>query len=192
MVVVGTRLGAGWFKILPCWLPRRLRAMIQHSTIRPMISASPITEPITIPAIAPPDSPFEAGAGVADGVLVPEGNRGGIDEIVGNTIPAHRPVTFEATQQESVALGELAPQKLHRPRRLLEYPQSTDSFSSPLMHEPLRESAGSAQLVKSARICEMYSVPGSPQRSLLAAIRYSPMACFAYNLIRHACVIKTG
>lgn len=44
------------------------------------------------------------------------------------------------------------------------------------MHETLRESAGKAQLVKSARICEMALDPAVPQSSGLATIEASEMA----------------
>ena len=95
---------------------------------------------------------------LADGVdvaeTVGEGKRLGIVENVGKVTSTQRSVTFEATQQESVALGELAAQNPHRPWRLFEYPQLLGSFSSPSIQAPLNESAGRAQFVKSARIWE--------------------------------------
>lgn len=43
--------------------------------------------------------------------LVADGKkRGGMDGVLGSVTPSQRFVTFEATQQESVAFGELAAQ----------------------------------------------------------------------------------
>jgi len=40
-------------------------------------------------------------------VPVDEGNKGGMEDVIGRVTPEHRWVTLDATQQESVALGEL-------------------------------------------------------------------------------------
>lgn len=64
----------------------------------------------------------------------------------------HRVSAWEFMQQESVEFGELAAQNAHKPVRLESNPQSLGSFSAPVIHIPESESAGSAQLVKSALI----------------------------------------
>lgn len=125
-----------------------------------MSIAAPKTEPMTIPAIAPPDSPRVRELGAAPDVLlaegevldVAEGNSGGMENIWGRVTPLHLLVTFDVTQHESVAFGELDAQYLHKPGRLEAKPHSCDSFSSPVMHSTLSESLGRAQLVKSALI----------------------------------------
>lgn len=82
---------------------------------------APRIEPITIPAICPPESPFlfcvlggEVDELVAvDGVAVEvEVKRGCIVEVatIGRTTLSQRDVVLEYTQQESVAFGELAAQ----------------------------------------------------------------------------------
>ena len=73
--------------------------------------------------------------------------------MIGNATPIHRVVDLEKTQHESVAFGEEAAQYEHSPPRLLEKPQLSGSFCTACMQEPVTESAGSAQFVKSARIC---------------------------------------
>lgn len=79
-----------------------------------------MTPPTTIPAIAPaeslmasflgsaPAAPLPVAVGVDDDVV--EGNKGGRTTDGGSTTPTQRPPTFEAMQQESVALGELVAQ----------------------------------------------------------------------------------
>ena len=71
---------------------------------------------MTIPAIAPPERKLwvpslvvAAVAFVADGTDddVDDGNKGGIEAVAGSVTPSQRPVTFEPTQHESVAFGEL-------------------------------------------------------------------------------------
>ena len=89
-------------------------------------SATPTMAPTTIPAIAPPErpepdlfAPAPAAADVADGTAdVLEGKRGGIDVVVGSSTFSHRDSTFELTQQESVALGELEAQNEQSPAKL--------------------------------------------------------------------------
>lgn len=115
---------------------------------------------MTIPATIPPDSPrvFELGAAadvlLAEGEVldVAEGNSGGMENILGRVTPLHLLVTFDVTQHESVALGELDAQYLHKPGRFEAKPHSCVSFSSPVMQSTLSESLGRAQLVKSALI----------------------------------------
>ncbi len=135
---------------------------MQQSNSKPISTAAPRMEPTTIPAICPPDSPLlfcEAPLValevlVAEGEVldVAEGNNGGIENMAGKVTPLHLPVTFDVTQHESVALGELDAQYRHRPGRFEEKPHSSDSFWSPVMHSTLSELLGSAQLVKSALI----------------------------------------
>ena len=78
-------------------------------------------EPTTIPAICPPDKepeePVAAPAVLvaADEAEVEDGNNGGTENIGGTVTLSHRAVTSEATQQESVAFGELAAQYPHNP-----------------------------------------------------------------------------
>lgn len=103
-------------------LLRRLRRNKQHSRSKPINTAAPRTEPTTIPAIWPPDKELDVPVAAAvvldaDGEAedVEEGNNGGTENIGGMVTPSHRPVTFEATQQESVAFGELSAQYPHRP-----------------------------------------------------------------------------
>ena len=130
------RWGDGWLSGL-AWLPlRRRRRNKQHSKSKPINKTAPRTAPTTIPAICPPDKELEVLAVAAAVVLdadgeaeeVEDGNKGGTENIGGMVTPSHRLVTFEATQQESVAFGELSAQYPHRPGRLVEKPQSTCSF----------------------------------------------------------------
>lgn len=84
---------------------------------------APSKDPITIPAIAPPESPFllfvfgdavEEGdlVAVEDGPDEDDVKRGCMDEVatIGRTTLSHRDVVLEKMQQESVAFGELAAQ----------------------------------------------------------------------------------
>lgn len=59
--------------------------------------------------------------GGVDGVLddVDVGKSGGIENMVGSLTFEHRDSTLEVTQHESVAFGELAPQYVHKPFKLL-------------------------------------------------------------------------
>jgi hypothetical protein len=85
-------------KTLPFWLPLLRRKRGIRSKSNPIRSATPATEPTTIPAIAPPDNPFFELAGV----LVPDAEGDDVDVavgdavekvmkavIVGNTTPTH-------------------------------------------------------------------------------------------------------
>ncbi len=93
MVGPDFRGGVGWLKTLVCRSLRRLRKHIQHSNIRPSNRVAPITEPTTIPAMAPPERPEPllalAAAPVAEGVVlaVVDGNNGGMEERVGRVTP---------------------------------------------------------------------------------------------------------
>lgn len=120
----------GWLKTLPCWLLfLRRRSKRRQKMRRPSNAAAPSTDPITIPAIAPPDSPRLVSAApaepagpaalVADEVLddvdrvladVDVGKSGCIENMVGSLTFEQRDSTLEVTQHESVAFGELAPQ----------------------------------------------------------------------------------
>ena len=89
---------------------------MQQKKSSPISKAAPNTEPTTIPAIVPPESPvsFRMAALLAEaeelGDEVEEGNSGGIEVKVGNVTPEQRLVTFDAMQHESVELGELVAQ----------------------------------------------------------------------------------
>lgn len=91
---------------------------MQQSARRPSKMAAPTMDPTTIPAICPPVRPplelFAPGSVVFDADEPLEefepGNSGGMVENGGNCTPTHLLVTFEPTQHESVALGELEAQ----------------------------------------------------------------------------------
>jgi hypothetical protein len=78
--------------------------------------------PMTIPAMAPPESPGSEAPpvpappvelGDADEVL--DGNTGGIDTVVGRSTPTQRDSTFALTQHESVEFAVLSEQNVHSP-----------------------------------------------------------------------------
>ena len=82
---------------------------------------------MTIPAIAPPESPdperpapvpapAEVEVGTAD--EVPDGNTGGIETVVGRSTPTQRDSTLALTQHESVELTVLSAQNEHSPCKL--------------------------------------------------------------------------
>lgn len=181
---------AGWLKTLVGGLLVRRFLTSKHPTmIRASRSNAPSMDPTTMPAICPPLRPlFVAAAAV--GVLVPDGVPPIVkvvtiacnddDAITGSATPAHLSVVFEKTQHESVAFGELAPQYEHSDPRFELYPQSSGSFATALIHDPVNEFAGSAQLVKSARICVSASEPALPQTSL-AVISCSLCAYSAHD-----------
>jgi hypothetical protein len=100
------REGDGVLKTLPAWLFFWWRLRMQQKTIAAMIRAAPMSDPITMPAMAPPEipepesrSPDPAPAvelGDPDEVL--EGNTGGIETVVGRSTPTQRDSTFALTQ----------------------------------------------------------------------------------------------
>lgn len=102
--------------------------------------AAPTTEPITIPAMAPPDKPWLAAA-VADG----EGVRGGRVK-VGTETPSQRVEALDFVQQLSVPFT----QKVQRPIVFEANPQLSGSFADPLTQSPERASDGFSQMVNSA------------------------------------------
>ena len=160
------RDGAGVLRILFGWLSCRLRIRMQQKMAPTMMSAAARSDPMTMPAMAPPERPdpeLAPAPGVADSV--PEGNRGGIDTVVGSSTPAQRDSTRELTQHELVELTRLSAQKEQRPCRLDSKPHSSGSFCTASMQLPLSELAGSEQRVKSARIWEFALLPGVPQSS---------------------------
>jgi hypothetical protein len=119
------RVGDGVLKMLLAWLRLCLRFLIvmQQKMTAARIKAAPRIDPRTIPAIAPPDNPDPdcppaAALLVAEGPPVLDGNRGGIETVVGRSTPTQRCSTFAVTQQESVEFAVLAPQNMHSPRRL--------------------------------------------------------------------------
>ena len=90
-------------------------------------------EPMTMPAIWPPERPDPLLAPVAPAAKfvpvaaaeveaegVEDGNSGGIETVEGWGMPVHRLLTLESTQQESVAFGELVAQNAQRPCRFVE------------------------------------------------------------------------
>lgn len=150
-------------------------------------------EPTTIPAMAPPDRPpFFPATGTAldvelDPGVVPFVNMLPIGVVIGNLTPVHRVSVLEYRQHESVALGEVAEQYEQRLGRLPAKPQLSGSFCTPRIHPPERESAGSAQLVKSARICVMALRLVEPHRSGVEAICSSLVAysaCIMLALVK--------
>lgn len=111
----------------------------------PRRSAAPMTEPITMPAICPPESPSLAVVVAPSAVLVTTGTpvdeadedgedvvvgKSGVIEVyVGRRTFAHRVFTSDVTQHESVELTVLKLQYVHRPFRFDRNPQSSGSFT---------------------------------------------------------------
>lgn len=142
-----------------------------------------MTAPITIPAICPPERPLPSDAASdAEGIAVPDVKRGGRWLTVGKSTPLQRPVTFELMQHESVELKVLVAQNVHSPTKFFPKPHSCGSLSCARMHVPDNESAGRAQLVKSARTCSMKPGRGVPQYWGLTAISSSLMAESAWKI----------
>lgn len=86
----------------PFWLPRLRRKQSTRRNTTPQIIANRATEPMTIPAIAPPDSPFLEPPATEDGedvtVVVAVGTLAEkvINAVmVGSLIPAHRVCALE-------------------------------------------------------------------------------------------------
>jgi hypothetical protein len=119
-------VGEGVLKMLSAWLCLRFLIRMQQKMTAARISAAPRIDPMTIPAIAPPERPDLDGRvpgaavpvaeGAPDGVL--DGNSGGIETVVGRLTPTQRLLTFALTQQEFVELIVLSAQKEQSPRRL--------------------------------------------------------------------------
>lgn len=135
------------------------------------IRAAPTSDPTTIPAMAPPESPDPDRAPPAAGLPVPDGagedvgNTGGMETVVGRSTPMQRLSTFELTQHELVEFTELSAQYEHSPCKLPEKPHSLASFCTALIQLPLSASAGFEHRVKSERISGMALRPGVPHRS---------------------------
>jgi hypothetical protein len=85
---------------------------MQQKMTAAITRAAPIRDPITMPAIAPPESPFPESCppdappavefGAADGE--PVGKTGGMDIVVGRWTPWQRASTLALIQQVSVEL----------------------------------------------------------------------------------------
>ena len=111
--------------------------------------ANPATEPITMPAIWPPDKPLS----VSFPASVPVVYMGIKDVVgVGRSTPSHRLEAFAFTQQESVELTVLDAQNPHKPMRFDRKPHSLGSLSAADMQDPVREPSGPVQTAKSERI----------------------------------------
>ncbi len=93
--------GDGWLKTLPFWLPFLRRASLMHMSTRNARRAKPATDPITIPAIAPPERPvfpelFATGVAVLLAVAVGiDVFRETVGVMVGKTTFAHLDSMFE-------------------------------------------------------------------------------------------------
>lgn len=163
-----------------CWFCLRFRAITQAAMINPSRRAAPSRDPITMPAIAPPDNlepappaPAADPVGVAVAVVV---KRGGIVVVVGSFTPTQRASTSEFTQQESVAFWELVAQKAQRPGRLDEKPHSSGSLSTAGVHLPVNALAECWQRSESDRIWSFALLPGVPQKSGVDIISCSLIA----------------
>ena len=148
--------------------------------IRASNSSAPTIEPTTIPAIAPPLNPPPLPATAAAEALelaVDDGVRAPIDVVMGSSTLSHRVSVLEVIQHESVEFGELLAQYEHRLGRLSAKPQLLGSFDTPWMQVPLfKASAGSAHVVKSARIWAIALSPVVPHTSSVEAICSSLVA----------------
>ena len=118
------RVGDGVLKMLSAGLGLFFLILIQHKITAARIRAAPRMDPRTMPAMAPPESPDREvpcpAPPLADGTLddVLDGNRGGIETVVGRSTFAQRLSTFAVTQHESVELMVLSAQNMQSPRRL--------------------------------------------------------------------------
>lgn len=106
-------------KMLPFCEPLRRRMQIKARKIKPRRRMAPMIDPMTMPAIAPPERPLLASSAacatddtvavaVAVVVVVKSAGRSLTDD--GSVTPVHLCVTFDEEQHESVAFGELAAQ----------------------------------------------------------------------------------
>lgn len=117
-----------------------------------MPAICPPVRPLLDPLAAPP-APAPA-VDVPDAVpviVIVIGLRAEVATI-GSATLLQREVVFEKTQHESVLLGELDEQSPHKPPKFDPNPQLLGWFSTACMQLVVKEFAGSAQLVKSARI----------------------------------------
>lgn len=152
-------------KTLPAWLSLRFLIWMQQKMTAPRIRAAPTSDPITMPAMAPPESPDpDPALPLPDGVgdEVPVGKTGGIETVVGSLRPEHRASTLALTQQESVELTVLSPQNMQSPCKLPWYPHSLGSFCTAAMQPPLSASDGLEQRAKSDLISAMALFPAVP------------------------------
>jgi len=94
------------------------------------------------------------------------------DATTGSATFSHRCSVSENTQHESVEFGELDEQYMHKDPIFELKPQSSGWFSTAGIHCPLKEFAGRAQLVKSARIW-VREFESEVPHTLLAAISCS-------------------
>jgi len=178
----------GWLKTLLLRSLLRRRRMTQQPIKAAIKKKAPRSDPTTIPAIWPPLRPWLSDATgmvplpVAVGLPeeVEEGNSGGIEVVVGKWTFVHRDSARALAQHESVPFGELFAQYEQSPAKFERYPQSFGSFKTPVIQVPLSESAGKAQLVKSARIWLIALGPERPHSSGLAAMVCSLMANSAH------------
>lgn len=132
--------------MLFCWCCLRFRAKMHPAMINPSRAAAPTIDPITIPAIAPPDRP--EGAPAAAALVDPVGaavdvvvKSGGMVVVVGSWTPTQRLSTLALTQHESVEFWELVAQNAQRPGRFNEKPHSSGSLSTAGVHFPLNDLA---------------------------------------------------
>ena len=170
-----------------CWFCLRFRAMMQAAMMSPRRRAAPNKDPMTMPAIAPPDS-LEPEPPAAPPVVDPVGatvvvvvNRGGMVVVVGSFTPTQRASTSEFTQQESVEFWELAAQKAQRPGRLEAKPHSSGSLSTAGVHLPVKALAECWHRSESDRIWSFALLPGLPQKSGVEIMSCSLMANWAWR-----------
>lgn len=151
--------------------------------MRASSNMAPKIEPMTMPAIAPPDKPCPLLL-LCEAVELPvaDGKRLPMLVVNGSLTFWQRVSVLEKRQHESVAFGELAAQYEHRAGRLLLKPQLFTSFWNPCIQLDVNESAGKAQLVKSARISVSALGALDPQRSGVEAIDSSLVAKAAWSM----------
>lgn len=137
--------------MLPAWLCWRLRIWMQQKITAARMSAAPMIDPTTMPAIAPPERPARPLAGEEEGDDDGDsvGNTGGMETVVGRSTSVQRVSAFALTQQESVSFNVLPLQKAHSPIKLFSNPHSLGSLLDASMQRPLRASVGFEHRVKS-------------------------------------------
>jgi hypothetical protein len=140
-------------------------------------SKAPTMDPTTMPAIAPPLRPPASCAAEELELAVDDGVSAPIELVIGRSTLSQRVSVPDEIQHESVEFGELREQYEHKLGRLSAKPQLLGSFSTPPMHCPLfKASAGSAHVVKSARIWAIALSPVVPHTSWVDAICSSLVA----------------